>query len=103
MVEFGLIGKELFGDLAFGLPWRRVGGGANDDDTVIPTGVLTGVKARGVDGEIFDITKLLLPFAYRLRPLYAGFIADFREETDLRRTDRQGGRNDRYRLTRRAG
>lgn len=46
--KFGLVGKELFGDLAFGLPWRRVGGGANDDDTVIPAVFLTGVKANRV-------------------------------------------------------
>ncbi len=62
VLEFDLVGKKLFGDLAFGLAWRRVGGGANDDDSVVPTGVLTGVKARGVDGEVLNVTKLLLPF-----------------------------------------
>ena len=60
--EFGLVGKELFSDLVFGLPWRRVGGDANDDDTIVPAGILTGVKARGVNREVLDVTKLLLPF-----------------------------------------
>jgi hypothetical protein len=34
--------------------------------------------------------------ADRLRPLHVGFIADFREETDLCRADRQGGRNGKW-------
>jgi len=41
--KFGLVRKELFGDLAFGLPWGRIEGGANYDDAIVPTVFLTGV------------------------------------------------------------
>src|SRR5580698_8463611 len=57
-----LVGKELFGYLILRLAGGSILRGANDNDAIVPAGVLAGMKARRENGVFLHIAQLFLPF-----------------------------------------